>query len=103
MPKEELPPAAAVVNPRLPSSSYPFPDICGCMLAYKLAAALQNRLNENENPDFIFDEENSCQLAALGTIADIMPLRDENRIIVRKGLSILNKIREKELQNSFLF
>ncbi|MDR0286943.1 MAG: hypothetical protein LBI03_04440, partial [Clostridiales bacterium] len=91
IPREELPDAVAIVNPKLSHSSYPFQDMCGCMVAYKLVTALQNRLCEYGNPDFTFKEAEYLQLAALGTIADIMPLRDENRIIVRRGLSALNK------------
>ena len=92
IPKDELPSAAtAIINPKLPYSSYPFCDISGCMVAYKLITALQDSLGKYGNPDFIFKEAEYLQLAALGTIADIMPLKDENRIIVRKGLSALNK------------
>jgi single-stranded-DNA-specific exonuclease RecJ len=91
IPREELPSATAIVNPKLSHSSYLFRDISGCVVAYKLIIALQDNLNKHENPEFIFKEAEYLQLAALGTIADIMPLKDENRIIVRKGLSALNK------------
>ena len=91
MPKKELPDAAATVNPKLPHSTYPFHDICGCAVAYKLVAALQDKLCRNAYTDSIFKEAEYLQLAALGTIADIVPLKDENRIIARKGLSAINK------------
>ena len=91
LPKDELPATAAIVNPKLPHSLYPFHDISGSMVAYKLITALQSRLSENGNSDFIFKETEYLQLASLGTIADIMPLKDENRIIVRRGLSAINK------------
>jgi single-stranded-DNA-specific exonuclease RecJ len=91
LPKGELPVACAIVNPKLPCSLYPFSDISGCMVAYKLMTALQNDQSEYGNPEFILKETEYLQLVALGTVADIMPLKDENRVVVRMGLSALNK------------
>ena len=91
LPKEELPAATAMINPKLPHSSYPFSDISGSVVAYKLVTALQNKLSEYKNTDFIYKETEYLQLATLGTIADIMPLKDENRVIVRRGLSAINQ------------
>jgi len=88
-PKIELPKAQAIVNPKLHYSSYPFRDISGCVVVYKLITALQDALGTMGVSDFNGKQKNYIQLASLGTIADIVPLRNENRIIVRKGLSAI--------------
>lgn len=80
LPKSTLPPALAVVNPRREDSRYPFPHLAGVGLAYKLAMAL--------SPGNI--EADCVQLAAVGTVADIVPLVGENRVLVAKGLESIN-------------
>jgi single-stranded-DNA-specific exonuclease len=92
-PKDRLPDAAALVHPRLPGHSYPFGGLSGSGVAFKLAWALAVRFcgNDKVTPplrDFLL---NSVMLAALGTIADVVPMHDENRIIVRHGLSRLKQ------------
>lgn len=89
--KEELPAAAVLVHPRLPGSAYPFGGLSGAGVAFKLAWALCQRASGSEKVearlrDFLLD---SVVLAALGLIADVVPLRDENRIFVRHGLARL--------------
>lgn len=74
-PPERLPSALAVMNPKKPGCPYPFKQLAGVGVAFKLAQALLERV-----PDKL------TELAALGTIADLMPLVDENRTIVRLGL-----------------
>ncbi|MEC0166792.1 single-stranded-DNA-specific exonuclease RecJ [Paenibacillus graminis] len=76
-PPELLPEAYALINPKLPDCPYPFKGLAGVGVAYKLAQALLG--------DEVPVEWN--EIAAIGTIADLMPLLDENRSIVRKGLS----------------
>ena len=77
-----LPPADAVVDPHRDDDDYPFKNICGGMVAYKLILALQKRyLNIIES---LTDE--LLDFAAFSTIGDIMPLADENRIAVKYGL-----------------
>ena len=76
------PDAVAIVNPRLPNNTYPFPELCGAGIAYKLATALVEYLGERPDPSLL-------ELAALGTIADLVPLRDENRYLVQRGLAFL--------------
>lgn len=71
-----LPEAYALINPKLPYCSYPFKGLAGVGVAYKLATALLGK----EVP------ASWTELAALGTIADLMPLTGENRAIVRSGL-----------------
>jgi len=89
IPKTELPKAYAIVNPKLPHSQYPFCELSGCMVAYKLIAALQKTLRLTDNPDIIRKQKDYLQLATLGTVADIVPLRNENRLIVRNGLTAI--------------
>ncbi len=85
----ELPGAFAIVHPRRPGSSYPFGDLCGAGVAYKLAWRLCTmhagsvRLPESLRELLI----ELLALAALGVIADVVPLKGENRVIARSGLS----------------
>ncbi|MBI2869705.1 MAG: single-stranded-DNA-specific exonuclease RecJ [Chloroflexi bacterium] len=83
-PLAELPPALAVVNPRLSTSVYPFPELAGVGVACKLLQALLRSLGREESLEELAD------LAALGTIADLSPLVGENRYLVKKGLKLLN-------------
>lgn len=86
--KERLPPAREVVHPRLPGSPYPFAGLCGAGVAFKLAwaVAMQASGSERVTPDLREYLLDATGLAALGLVADVMPLHDENRILVRKGL-----------------
>ena len=83
-PPDEIPQAFAVVNPRLSESSYPFPDLAGVGVAYKLLQALFRSIGKEEQLDELTD------LVALGTVADMMPLLGENRYLVKRGLEIIN-------------
>jgi single-stranded-DNA-specific exonuclease len=85
----ELPAAAALVHPRLPGGDYPFTGLCGAAVAFKLAWALCQRASQNKRVNermrqFLLQ---AVGLAAIGTVADVVPLVDENRIIVLHGLS----------------
>ncbi|MBI2841950.1 MAG: single-stranded-DNA-specific exonuclease RecJ [Armatimonadetes bacterium] len=93
-PGEELPKAVAVINPRRKDSAYPFPELAGVGVAMKFAQALVRRLGYNDRK-FL---EKYLDLAALGTIADVMPLVDENRIIARFGLEAIGNSRKIGLQ-----
>lgn len=87
LPKNSLPEAAAVINPKLPGSEYPFKDLCGAGVALKLVQALVSQLyGQKEALDTV---EELLDIAALGTIADIVPLVGENRIIAKYGLKQL--------------
>ncbi|HEY7268431.1 MAG TPA: single-stranded-DNA-specific exonuclease RecJ [Dehalococcoidia bacterium] len=81
----ELPPATALVNPKLPGSAYPFAEYATAGLAYRLAGSLYEACGRS------FPAERYLDLAALGTVADLVPLLDENREIVRRGLEVLRK------------
>jgi single-stranded-DNA-specific exonuclease len=84
-----LPPAAVLVHPRLPAAvPYPFGDLSGAGVAFKLAWAVAQRACGSEKVPGELREVllDAVGLAALGLVADVVPLRDENRIIVRHGL-----------------
>lgn len=78
--RETLPKALAVIHPRHPESNYPFSDLAGVGVAYKLAHALLG-----------YEPVELLDLVAVGTIADLVSLTDENRLLVQKGL---RKLRE---------
>lgn len=92
-PKPALPDAAALVHPRLPGFAYPFGGLSGSGVAFKLAWALAIRTcgSEKVTPPFREFLLNAIMLAALGTVADVVPLHDENRILVRHGLARLKQ------------
>ncbi len=85
---EQLPKAAAIVHPRLPGSNYPFAGLCGAGVAFKLAWAICQRASNSTRvrPELREYLMNALGLAALGTVADVVPLVDENRTLVRHGL-----------------
>ena len=86
-----LPDALALVHPRLPGSEYPFGDLCGAGVAFKLAWAICQRLGDGKRASPHMREylKQAVGLAAIGTVADVVPLHGENRIIVRYGLQSL--------------
>jgi len=88
---ESVPAADALVHPALPGSSYPFAGLCGAGVAFKLAWALCQRASQSKKVsprmrDFLMQ---AVGLVSLGTVADVVPLVDENRILVRHGLGSL--------------
>ena len=87
-----LPPAIAVVNPCRQDSAYPFSQIAGVGVAFKLLEALFQSLGKEEGLDELLD------LVVLGTVADVMPLVSENRYLVKQGLEMLNKTKRIGLQ-----
>lgn len=86
----ELPSAVAVVNPRRADCTYPFDELAGCGVAFKTVCAVEmRRLGIG-----MYEATKSCamrfaEFVAIGTVADVMPLVDENRIIVSYGLMLL--------------
>jgi single-stranded-DNA-specific exonuclease len=92
-PRDRLPDAAAIVHPRLPGHTYPFGGLSGAGVALKLAWALAMRACGSEKVTASFREFllDGVTLAALGTVADVVPLHDENRILVRHGLARLKQ------------
>ncbi len=87
----ELPTAASIVHPGLEDNRYPFRGLCGAGIAFKLAWAICQRASQAKRVqprlrNFLLD---AIGLAAIGTVADVVPLLDENRLIVRHGLHSL--------------
>jgi single-stranded-DNA-specific exonuclease len=81
-----MPPALAVMNPHRHDAHYPFQGLCSGGLAYKVAQAYAMKYGSGSGPlDSLLD------LVALATIADVVPLQDENRVFVREGLAHISK------------
>ena len=79
-----LPPADAVVDPKREDCHYPFKELCGAAVAYKLVEALTEAMDrEVEDVDYLMEN------VAIATIGDVMDLKDENRIFVKQGLEML--------------
>lgn len=90
---EVLPPADAIVNPKQHDCNYPFPSICGAVVAFKLIEVLYER--------FHVDKEETKKLlayAAIATVCDVMDLVNENRVIVKYGLDLLRNTDNKGLE-----
>jgi single-stranded-DNA-specific exonuclease len=88
------PPAIAVINPKRPDHSYPFIDLAGVGVAFKLVQALQTRLDGLP----IGQEKWLLDLVALGTVCDVVTLVDENRANVYWGLKVLSQTRRPGLK-----
>lgn len=80
-----LPKASAVINPHRVDCEYPFKELCGAGVAFKLMQALYDELGGDE--DYLID---LLQFVSMGTVCDVVDLVDENRFFVKKGLEILN-------------
>ncbi len=96
-PPAQLPAAVAIVHPRHPQGSYSEPWLCGAGVAWKVAQALlrDKRSPHQADPDI---EKWLLDLAILGTIADVVPLLGENRVIVQFGLEVLKRTRRPGLR-----
>ena len=93
MPDENLPEANAILNPKQPDCSYPFKGLCGGAVVFKLIQAVSQLLELDD--DLVHQY---IDLITLGTAADIVPLTDENRIIVKHGLKSLSKTKRPGLR-----
>jgi single-stranded-DNA-specific exonuclease len=89
VPAEPLP-ALAALNPAAPDSGFPFPGLCGAGTAFYLAWAVRSRLAE-KGVTSLPDLRELLDLVTLGTIADVVPLEAENRVLVRHGLAALTE------------
>ena len=83
-PPEKIPEALAVMDPLRTDDNYPFKYLCGTGVAFKLVQAVSNKLDRPDIPASLID------LVAVATASDIVPLRDENRIIVKEGFEAMN-------------
>ena len=91
LPEAELPPAVAVLNPNRPDCLYPEKNLCGAGVALKLIDALTSRLGwEASRRERLLDS--LLKLVAIATVADVVPLTGENRVIVKRGLEGLRQV-----------
>jgi single-stranded-DNA-specific exonuclease len=99
-PRPELPQADLIVHPRLPGAAYPFAGLSGAGVAFKVAWALCQRACGSERVTPVYREFllDGVTLAALGLVADVVPLREENRLFVRHGLARLARIQSPGLR-----
>jgi single-stranded-DNA-specific exonuclease len=97
LPEMELPPALAVVNPNRRDCSYPNPNLCGAGVAFKLAHAVLSRAGWTDARLYRM-LESFLKLVAIATVADLVPLTGENRIIVKHGLDGLASVRNAGLR-----
>ena len=87
----ELPPAVAVLNPNRPDCDYPEKNLCGAGVAFKLIDALTSRLGwDAGRRERLLDS--LLKLVAIATVADVVPLTGENRVIVKRGLEGLKQV-----------
>ena len=93
--RSELPDACAVVNPHRPDCPYPFKDLAGVGVVFKLICACAIKKCKDEGSSVVEGLKEICctysDLVALGTIADVMPIVDENRLIVKIGLRLMEE------------
>ena len=91
--RETLPDAIAVVDPKRSDSNYPFDSLAGVGVALKLVSAVELLRHPGEDRDLTLRSvfRSYIDLAAIGTVADVMPLTDENRFIVSRGLQMMEK------------
>lgn len=99
---EVQPPAIAVINPKRIESNYPFCDLASVGVAFKLVQALQtefNKVNPSTGSGLAFGQEKwLLDLVALGTVCDVVPLVDENRVLVYWGLKVMSKAKRSGLK-----
>lgn len=81
----EVPAALAVMDPKMSDSRYPFRELAGVGVAYKLVEALFQEMGREA------DVEKYLDLVAIGTVADLVPLTGENRYLVKRGIEVLNQ------------
>lgn len=90
-----LPIAAAVIDPKQPDCTYPFSGICGAVVAWKLMQVYYERYAPEDQQSYIWQ---FLEIAAMATVADVMELKDENRVLVRYGLRQMETTRNEGLK-----
>ena len=100
--RPELPEACALVNPHRPDDAYPFKDLAGVGVVFKLICALEMTRCRRDGSSEMDGVREICReyadLVAIGTIADVMPIVDENRLIVALGLKLLEETKRPGLR-----
>lgn len=93
-------PPCTIINPKVDGQNYPFTELAGCGVAFKVAQALARTVAQAGGDAFVCEsfEKWLLDLVAIGTVADLMPLVDENRVLVTYGLVVLNKTKRRGLQ-----
>jgi single-stranded-DNA-specific exonuclease len=93
----KLPPALVSINAKMPESGYPFRELCGAGTAFKVVQGVYQKLapEKEDQLKWLLD------LVAVGTVADCMPIVDENRVLVKYGLIVLSKTRRLGLRELY--
>ncbi len=91
-PQKDLPSAIAIINPKC-DTNYPFKELAGVGVSFKVAQALYSKLKKNQD-----DLWSLLDYVALGSIADSVPFIDENRILIKHGLKALNQTKKEGLK-----
>lgn len=97
LPEAELPPALAVINPNRHDCTYPEKNLCGAGVTFKLVQALLQRLDWPEERIQRLTES-FLKMVAVATVADVVPLTGENRVIVKRGLQGFHQVRNPGLR-----
>jgi len=100
-PKEELPEADAIVNPKQKGCLYPFKELAGVGVVFKFIQCLLSSFSQNQGKNLNLHNyiyENYLDLVAIGTIADVVPLIEENRVMVKIGLTHLKNTKKVGLK-----
>ncbi|MGB5008500.1 MAG: single-stranded-DNA-specific exonuclease RecJ [Ferruginibacter sp.] len=87
LPDDEIPDAAAILNPKQKDCNYPYKELCGCGVGFKLITALAAELNIDEEHFYCY-----LDLVAVAIAADIVPMTGENRILAYYGLEKINSV-----------
>ena len=87
LPDDEIPPAVAILNPKQKDCNYPYKELCGCGVGFKLITALATKLNIDEEHYLCY-----LDLVATAIAADIVPMTGENRILAYYGLEKINNV-----------
>lgn len=88
IPDKIIPEALAVINPKIPGDHYPYKDLAGCGVAYKLVQGLSKYYPKELNDSFL---KWNLDLVAISTICDVVPLSEENRVLAKYGMIVLIK------------
>ncbi len=91
-PQKDIPSAVAIINPKC-DANYTFKELAGVGVSFKVAQALYSKLGKNQD-----DLQNWLDYVALGSIADSVPIVDENRILIKHGLKMLNQTKKEGLK-----